>query len=387
MRLETLRLVGPVGSGKIMGGEMKRLSTRVLKGRLPEPKKAGSGALRYPFDPALARLAATYHRTASRVLWDLHGSRATRLEPLYDELRAGIAADDRGYLWNGARISVRARNLGNFAAGAMQVVGAVKNAILDGAADRRLRLGVDPDRPDVLFALRQHDDEITLSVDLGGGAQHERGWRAEAGPAPLRENLAAALVMLARFDVRSEVLLDPMAGSGTIPIEAALLGLGAPVRRTPPALHALPAFRALPPLEGALFADARPRVVANELDTRMVSTLRGNAAAAGVTDHIGVLHGDFRDLTEDRIRKALGEGVDLGRGVIVCNPPYGARLDQRELTALYADLGDLCARFRGWRAVILCANLAFERSFGLTPRSVIDLPNANQPSQVFVYDL
>lgn len=386
MKLDTLRLVGPVGTSKVMGGELKRLATRHLGGRLAAPRGAGPGALRYPFDPALARLAATYHRTCSRVLWDLYGTRATRLEPLYDEVAADVAADRRGYLWDGARISVRARNLGGFAAGAMQVVGAAKNALLDGAASRGVRLRVDPERPDVLFALRRHDDEITLSVDLGGGAQHERGWRADSGQAPLRENLAAALVMLARFDVRSEVLLDPMAGSGTIAIEAALLGLGAPVRATPPALHRLPELRELPPLTGRLFADARPRVVANEIDTRVVALLRDNAANAGVAEHVGVLHGDLRDLTYRRVKAALGD-VDPERGVLVTNPPYGARLDPRDLGALYGALGELCAELRGWRAVILCANPAFEQAFGHRPRGVVALPNANQPSQAYLYDL
>jgi 23S rRNA G2445 N2-methylase RlmL len=390
MRLDTLRVVGPVGAGKVMAAEMKRLQKRAIGGQLPEPKKAGSGALLYPFDPALARLAATYHRTASRVLWDLYGSRALRLEPLYDELRRDAAADRRGYLWDGARISVRARNLVGFPAGAMQVVGAVKNALIDGARDRGLRVSLDPDRPDVRFALRRHDDAISVSVDLGGGSQHERGWRLEAGPAPLRENLAAAMILMIRHDVRAEVLVDPLAGSGTIPIEAALLGLGAPVRASPPALHELPAFRDLAPLEGPLFADARPRVVANELDTRVVASLRGNAQAAGVADHVRVLHGDFRDLSQERIARALGGDAELSRGVIVSNPPYGGRLDSRDeraLVELYDDLGAWCAERRGWRAAILCANPSFERAFAVRPRSVLDLPNANQPARLYLYDL
>jgi 23S rRNA G2445 N2-methylase RlmL len=386
MRLDSLRLVGPVGTGKVMAAELKRLQKRAIGGQLRDPKKAGSGALIYPFDPTVALVAATYHRTASRVLMDLYASRATRLEPLYDELRADAAADRRGYLWDGARISVRARNLVGFAAGAMQVVGAVKNALVDGAAARRMRLTVDQERPDVLFALRRHDDEITVSVDLGGGAQHERGYRGAAGPAPLRENLAAAMVMMSRFDVRAEVLLDPMAGSGTIAIEAALLGLGAPLRPRKPAMLALPDFRALAPRAGALFADARPRVLANELDTRVVAGLRDNAHVAGVDLHIAALHGDFRDLSAARIGKAL-DGADLSRGVIVTNPPYGERLDPRELDELYRDLGDFCAERRGWRAAILCANPTFERSFGHRPRSVLDLPNANQPARLYLYDL
>jgi 23S rRNA G2445 N2-methylase RlmL len=386
--LDSLRLVGPIGSNKIMAGELSRLNKRALGTRLAEPKKAGTGALIYPFDLALAHLAASYHRTSSRVLWDLYASHEDRLEALYDQLRAEIAADQRPWLWSGAGISVRGRNLGDFAAGAMQVVGTVKNAIVDGARARGVRLELAPDAPDLLFALRMHDGELTVSIDLGGGSQHERGWRRDGGVAPLRENLAAALVMLARHDVRSEVLLDPMAGSGTIAIEAALLGLGAPLRTTPPALHRLPAFAGLEPARDRLFADARPLVVANEIDTRSVELIRGHAAAAGVAEHVSVLHGDFRDLHRERLERVVGErGGSLEHGVIVSNPPYGARLEREDPLPLYRDLGSFCRSLPGWRGGFLVANRDFEAAFGGRPRVVKPLPNASQPATFYLYDL
>jgi 23S rRNA G2445 N2-methylase RlmL len=229
---DSLRLVGPPGSNKVMAGELSRLVRRGLPGtRLVEPKRAGTGALVYPFELAIAHLAVRYCRTPSRVLWDLYESRAARLDPLHDELVADAAADARDWLWNGAAISIRARNLGRFAAGERQVVGAVKNALVAGAAARGLELRVDPDRPDVLIALRMHDDVVTVSIDLAGQALHQRGYRQEGGRAPLRENLAAILVMLSRFDARREILIDPMTGSGTIGIEAALMGRGEPLWR------------------------------------------------------------------------------------------------------------------------------------------------------------
>jgi len=164
--IDGLRLVGPPGSNRVMTGELSRLVRRALGGfRLSEPRKAGTGALVYPFDRDLALVAASYCRTASRVLWDLYESWAERLEPLHDELVADVAADARGWLWDGASFSIRPRNLGDFPAAALQLVGAVKNAIIEGARSRGLEVRIDLDRPDVLLAVRRHDQALTVSPD------------------------------------------------------------------------------------------------------------------------------------------------------------------------------------------------------------------------------
>jgi 23S rRNA G2445 N2-methylase RlmL len=388
-----LRLVGPPGSNKVMAGELSRVARRALGGARPgEPRKAGPGALVYEFDPELALVAASYCRTASRVLWDLYESEADRLEPLHDELLADAAADQRGWLWDGASFSIRPRNLAGFPAAAMQQVGAVKNALLAGALARGLRLRVDPDRPDVLLAVRRHDRALTVSVDLGGQALHQRGYRAEGGTAPLRENLAAVLLMLARFDARSEALVDPMAGSATIAIEAALMGRGEPLWTVPaaraPAALRLPAFRGLAARDQPLFADTRPLCVANEIDTGTAAAARANVAAAGAGPWVQTLHGDFRDLAPARVERLLaGAGRAGQKGLILSNPPYGARLRQDDPVPLYRDLGDWCRRFPGWRAAFLVAHTEFVHAFGPRPRVVKPLRNGNQPSVFYLYDL
>jgi 23S rRNA G2445 N2-methylase RlmL len=390
MLRDALRLVGPPGTNKVMAGELSRLVRRGLPGyRLPEPAKAGPGALVYPFELAVAHLAVWYARTPSRVLWDLYESEAARLEPLHDEIAGDAAADRRAWCWDGATLSIRARNLGGFAAGELQVVGAVKNALVAGAAARSMRLSVDPDRPDILVALRMHDRTLTVSVDLAGQAMHQRGYRREGGAAPLRENLAAALVMLARFDARREILVDPMAGSGTIAIEAALMGRGEPLWRVPPACHRLPAFAGWPVRDEALFADTDPLVIANEIDTRVVAAARSNLAAAGMSERVVSLHGDFRQLTAERIARIARERGRSGQGgVILSNPPYGARLEKAgDVVALYRDLGAWCRQFPGWRAAFLVANRDFDRAFGGRPRIVKPLANASQPARFYLYDI
>lgn len=390
MLTDRLRLVGPPGTNKVMAGELSRLVKRGLPGyRLPDPQKAGPGALAWPFETAVAHLAVWYARTPSRVLWDLYESDAPRLEPLHDQIARDAAADDRAWCWDGATISIRARNLGGFAAGDLQVVGAVKNALLAGAAARGMRLSVDPDRPDILFALRMHDRTLTVSIDLAGQAMHQRGYRRAGGVAPLRENLAAALVMLARFDARREILVDPMAGSGTIAIEAALMGRGEPLWRSPPAAHRLPAFAGWPVRDEALFADTEPLAIGNELDTPTVAAARENIAAAGMAERVVSLHGDFRQLTAQRIARIAREHGREGQGgVILSNPPYGSRLEKEaDVVSLYRELGAWCRQFPGWRAAFLVAHPGFEGAFGGRPRIVKPLPNANQPARFYLYDI
>jgi len=389
---DLLRLIGVPGTNKVMAGELSRLAGRARGHvRLPVPAKEGLGALAYPFDRDTAALAVRYHRTASRVLWGLFQSRAARLEPLYDDLLAAMSVEARDWFRDGTTFSVSPANTRSFAAGGRQMVGVVKNAVIDGAARRGLRLAVDPDDPDVFLEVRMHEDVVAVSVDLAGRPMNQRGYRDEAGTAPLRENLAAVLVMLARHDARAEVLVDPMAGSGTIAIEAACMAQGRPVwvaPREPAARRLAPFAEVLARPAGALFPDTRPLVFANELDPRTHAISRRNMAKAGVEEFVESRCGDFRQLDPEQIREsARRRGFDPDRGVIVSNPPYGERLDPGELGELYRELGRWCRQFRGWRAAFLVANAEFQSAFGGRPRVKKPLKNGPLLGYFYLYDL
>jgi putative N6-adenine-specific DNA methylase len=128
---------------------------------------------------------------------------------------------------------------------------------------------------------------------------NQRGYRRERGVAPLREDLAAALLMLARYDARSELLVDPFAGSGTIAIEAACMAQARPVwvAGRKPSLLGMPAFADVPPLgDQPLFADTQPIVIAADRDPTMQSVCELAAQDAGVADLLRVTTSDFRDL-------------------------------------------------------------------------------------------
>jgi 23S rRNA G2445 N2-methylase RlmL len=379
--VDELRIVGSTQTNVVMAAELVRVARRALGVRPPEPRKEGLGQLVYPFDRELARVAVTYMRTPTRVVWDVFRSRADRLEPLYDELVADIVADRRELLRDRDGISVEARNVGEFAAGERQVVGTVKNALIDAAAKRRIRLHVDPERADQRWVARLSDNgEMTLSLDLGGGSLSQRGWRRDAGDAPLREHLAAVLLMLCRFDPRNDALVDPMCGAGTIPIEAVLAARGAPRSTRMFGKDAQP-----------LWADASPLVVGCDLDLGVLAAARDNARAAKIGDAITWQRCDVADLRPDTIHQiALERGREPQTGVIVANPPYGERLDPADLEVVYAAMAETMRRFRGWRAGFLVGNPLLERIFDHVvgrPRIKKPLANANLRAYFYLYEL
>ncbi|MES1164948.1 MAG: SAM-dependent methyltransferase, partial [Verrucomicrobiota bacterium] len=197
--------------------------------------------------------------------------------------------------------------------------------------------------PDVpLVLLRGVDDVWTVSVDSSGERLHRRGWRTEAGEAPLRESLAAALLALAEWQPR-EALVDPMCGVGTIPIEAAAISLG-----IAPGAHRAFAFERWPGTPAAArerwaaarrqAEDARPGppaapIAGSDRDPAAVAAARRNAARAGVQAHLTLAERALADLH-----------APASSGLLIANPPYGERLGgKRDLPALYREIGKLLA--------------------------------------------
>jgi 23S rRNA G2445 N2-methylase RlmL len=384
--INELRIVGSTQTNVVMNAELIRIARRVLKQRPPEPRKEGLGQLVYPFDRELAWAAVTYMRTPTRVIWDVYRSRAERLEPLFDELMADMAGDPRKLWRDGDGISVEARRVEEFAAGERQIVGTVKNAIIESAAARGARLHVDPEQPSTRWVARLDEQgEIVVGIDLAGGSLSQRGWRAQAGEAPLREHLAAVLLMLCRFDPRLDALVDPMCGAGTIPIEAIHLARATP--RLSSTLGVLGLSRPAQPL----YPDAAPLVVGCDVDLQVLAAARENARAAKVTDLVTWQRADVAALEPAMIDAIARErGREPTKGLLLANPPYGERLDDRELEPLYATLARTCQRFTGWRAGFIVGNPLLEEVFLRilgSPRIKKPLANANLRAYFYLWDL
>ncbi|MBQ9129942.1 MAG: class I SAM-dependent RNA methyltransferase [Clostridia bacterium] len=215
------------------------------------------------------------------------------------------------------------------------------------------------------------NDLATLMIDTSGMALHKRGYRANSNDAPLRETLAAALCKLAR--PREDVLFwDPMCGSGTIPIEAAMI-----VSNTAPGLRRSFAAEKFPFLPENAFRQARGEAIAairqdcafeayaSDIDPACVQLTRDNIAKAGMGKYVKCFE-----------RNALEITTGGRRGTIVCNPPYGERLlTPEECAKLYRRMGAHFATLDSWRIYIISSNEQFERLYGRRADKVRKLYN------------
>jgi len=249
----------------------------------------------------------------------------------------------------------------------------LKDAICDQLRDTTgRRPDISPERPGVRVHAHANGPTITVSLDLSGEGLHRRGYRAQAGEAPLRENLAAGMLVRAGWPEKSAAaaeFLDPMCGSGTLVIEAAMMAAGmAPGARR----HYFGFFGWLGHERTAWEsvkreALERERVPAFKLrgvdaDARVLEAARDNAARAGVAAFV-----EF-----ERGRLAETKPASAGTGFLATNPPYGVRLDDRSgARALMKELGGvLRERFGGWDAAILAGSADAGLELGLRAERV-----------------
>lgn len=227
----------------------------------------------------------------------------------------------------------------------------IKDAVCDRFRDTSgRRPDVDTRNPDVRVYAFLTDRRLTMYLDLSGEPLFKRGYRADTGEAPLRENLAAGVLALTGW-IPSEPLLDPMCGSGTFLIEAAMIGRNlAPGRARRFGFERLKNFDAeawraqLDQARAAERNDVTLDIRGSDRDGRVLHSARETIERAGLTASIALAQGD-----------ALEATPGATAGVLVCNPPYGVRLESQEaLQAFYPAFGNvLKQRFNGWRCYIL----------------------------------
>lgn len=221
-----------------------------------------------------------------------------------------------------------------------------------GASPHILRTGEDYEQPSQLIVVRLVEDKCTVSVDLSGTLLHKRGYRQAVAKAPLRETLAAALLMASGWDLASP-LLDPFCGSGTIPIEAALMARG-----IPPGINRRFAFMDWPSYDERVWqetlsswqkaASNPPMILASDRDAGAIKMAQTNAERAGEAGTI-----EFKCQAISSITPPPEPGW------IVTNPPYGLRLNEgKDLRNLYAQFGNvLRQKCPGWHLSVLCSDL------------------------------
>jgi putative N6-adenine-specific DNA methylase len=240
----------------------------------------------------------------------------------------------------------------------------IKDAICDSfRAQCGRRPNVDTHAPDARIHAFLDAETLTLYLDFSGEPLFKRGWRGATGEAPLRENLAAGIVRLSGWD-GVEALLDPMCGSGTLAIEAALIALDiAPGARRSFGFEKLKNFdrEAWEKIKADALAREKPRgplpIFGSDLYGDELRNARANVNAAGLDGVITLKQANVLEMP-----------APAASGVIVTNPPYGVRLgDTSDLAEFYPKLGDaLKQKFGGWRAYILSGDMALPKLIRLS---------------------
>ena len=233
-----------------------------------------------------------------------------------------------------------------------------------------------PGPPAQLFLVRFVHDVCTISADSSGELLHRRGYRLATAKAPLRETLAAATLLAMDYD-GSVPLMDPMCGAGTIAIEAALIA-----RRIAPGISRAFSCERWPGAPARKFAEQRaaareqelPRaawpIVASDRDAGGVAAAVANAERAGVAADIEVHRGALSGIERPQ-----------GRGLLVTNPPYGARVSAGgDVRNLYAQLGNVArARCGGWTIAFLSADRTMDAQLKLPLTEVLRFRNGGIP--------
>jgi 23S rRNA (guanine2445-N2)-methyltransferase / 23S rRNA (guanine2069-N7)-methyltransferase len=322
-----------------------------------------------------AQRAVLWSRLASRVLWPIAEYDCPDEHALY----AGAAAIDWSqHLRVGMSLAVDAHVSGDTITHARYAAQRIKDAIVDTLrGPDGERPSVDLENPDLRLNLvvrtnKAGASKAILSVDLGGGPLHRRGWRQTQGEAPLKETLAAAVLMRGGwptlYTAEHGALLDPMCGSGTLLIEGAWMAadIAPGLMREAKALQTPSRWRGFDVLHWrALLEEAQTRANAgraalravfygSDADPHAIRAARENAERAGVADKIVF---DVRDVAQT---PAMTEP----RGLVVCNPPYDARLAADPM--LYRALGNALKHAApAWKASLLCGDAELARATGL----------------------
>ncbi len=260
-----------------------------------------------------------------------------------------------------------------------------KDAVVDSIRDAcGSRPSVDTASPDLRINVHLSRNICSISLDSSGDSLDRRGYRLERNDAPLRETLAAAVVGLTGWD-GTQSLVDPMCGSGTIPIEAALIAT-----RTPPGLQRRFGFERWRDFDGRLWNGLQQEAHAGrgklaagvvtgcDRDGAALGIAHRNASNAGLRDRIGFCHGTLEEF------KPAAD-----RGVLIVNPPYGKRLgDIKQLEGLYRSIGDVMKqRCKGWTGYVLTGNLELAKLIGLKASRRHVLFNGPIECRLLQYDL
>ncbi len=317
------------------------------------------GRITFKGDQAALARANIFIRTAERIMIKVGSFRADTFDELFEGTKA---LSWEQYLPKDARfwVTKATTNKSKLFSGS-DIQSIVKKAIVDrltGVYHIRWFEETGAEYPIRVFIFK---DIVTIALDASGTSLHKRGYRQLVGKAPISETLAAALIMLTPWN-RDRLLVDPFCGSGTFPIEAAMIGA-----EIAPGMHreftadkwdnlAAEAVwqQALAEAEDKILRDVSMSIQGYDLDAGIIKCAMKNAKAAGVEQHIHFQQRDMRELSSPK-----------KYGFLITNPPYGERLEDRaDLPELYRDMGKAFDRLDTWSKFIITSYEDAEKYLG-----------------------
>ncbi|MEO7208532.1 MAG: bifunctional 23S rRNA (guanine(2069)-N(7))-methyltransferase RlmK/23S rRNA (guanine(2445)-N(2))-methyltransferase RlmL [Steroidobacteraceae bacterium] len=371
----------PVGAASVLAEELAQFGAEQIRERSHDVKFQGTLEVGYR--------ACLWSRTATRVLLSLGSLDATSSKSIYEAVKR---IDWREHVAPGATLACDCSGGNESIRHTIYGSQLLKDAVCDNLRESTgERPNIKPERPDVLLHLHVEGPTALVSLDFSGESLHRRGYRSEGGRAPLKENVAAAVLLRSGWPQIAEaggILLDPMCGSGTFLTEGALIAAdAAPAidreyfgflqwRGHDPALWARLRAQALARRAARV---VRRCILGSDIDSEAVRMAIANANQAGVADW---LHVEKRALIELPRPKAE-------TGLIVANPPYGTRIGAESgLPQLYSELGSVLRdRFQGWQAAILAGNPPLARNLGIYAKRTHRVFNGTIECRLLRFDL
>lgn len=363
------------GLEQVLAAELEDLDVEYIK--------VGTRAVTFSGNQRQMYEANLWCRTAIRILKPIRNFKARDEDDLYAQVQKIKWSD---YLSLDQTFAINAAVSHSTFEHSLFVSQLTKDAIVDQFRKATgKRPSVDTVRPDLRINLHMHENMVTLSLDSSGDSLHRRGYRLQTNVAPLNEVLAAGLIALSGWDKKS-TFIDPMCGSGTILIEAAMLAQNiAPglYRRDPYGFESWKDFNK------ELFemiwktAEAKERqhpqatILGYDIDADYVDAARNNVENTGLEDVIKIEQADFFQT------KAPAE-----QGVLVMNPPYNERILSDDIQLLYKNIGDtLKKNYQGFDAFVFTGNLEAAKNIGLKATRRTPLYNGPIECRLLKYEL
>lgn len=358
----TLLATATMGLEAVVGKEVKALGF--------ENVQVENGRVRFETDEAGIAKANLWLRTADRIKLLVGEFKAVTFDELFEQTKALPWAD---FIDKDDEFPVLGRSVKSELFSISDCQAIAKKAIVESLKKKHHIEWFEETGPLTRVEVALHKDIAQLTLDTSGEGLNRRGYRSRQNQAPLKETMAAALIQLANWypDIP---LHDPFAGSGTIPIEAAMMAQNiAPGKNRSFSFSEWGWFpdgvfeRAVEEAEDTAKYDAKFEIVASDIDHAMVELARYNTKEAGFEDQIYIKQMQVRDFSPKS-----------SKGVMIGNPPYGERMEEKkDVENLYRDLGKLMKQYPHWSVYMITSHKQFEELYGRKATKKRKLYNGN----------